>query len=131
MSITNLATKNDIPAALPTPNQLKFMPGKNAVMSDSFPITFNGSNEQIIRIPTLTSHLENDSGFLTEAPVSSVNGQTGAVKINIPTALPNPQPLTINGETYDGSSAVDITEQVNALITAKMNEIANAEGVAF
>lgn len=131
MSITSLATRAEIPTALPTPNQLKFMPGKNEMMTDLFPLAFNGSDEQIVRIPTLTSHLENDSGFLTQAPVSSVNGQTGEVKINIPTALPNPQPLTINGETYDGSSAVDITEQVNALITAKMNEIANAEGVAF
>jgi hypothetical protein len=74
MSVTNLATQNEIPTALPTPNQLKFMPGKNAMLSEAFPLAFNGSYEQIVRIPTLTSHLENDSGFLTEAPVSSVNG---------------------------------------------------------
>lgn len=61
-------------------------------------------------IPTKVSQLDNDSGFLTQAPVTSVNNQTGAVKIDIPTALPNPKTLTINGETYDGSSAVDITE---------------------
>ena len=35
-------------------------------------------------IPTKTSDLQNDSGFLTSAPVQSVNGQTGAVVI--PTA---------------------------------------------
>lgn len=35
-------------------------------------------------IPSKTSQLTNDSGFLTSAPVSSVNGQTGAVVI--PTA---------------------------------------------
>ena len=34
-------------------------------------------------IPTKTSDLTNDSGFLTEAPVTSVNGQTGAVNINV------------------------------------------------
>ena len=36
-------------------------------------------------IPTKLSELENDVGYLTSAPVSSVNGQTGAVTISIPT----------------------------------------------
>lgn len=33
-------------------------------------------------IPTKTSDLTNDSGFITSAPVTSVNGQTGAVVIS-------------------------------------------------
>ena len=33
-------------------------------------------------IPTKTSQLSNDSGFLTSAPVSSVNGKTGAVSLS-------------------------------------------------
>ena len=33
-------------------------------------------------IPTKTSQLTNDSGFITSAPVTSVNGQTGAVTID-------------------------------------------------
>ena len=33
-------------------------------------------------IPTKTSELTNDSGFLTSAPVSSVNGRTGAVSVS-------------------------------------------------
>lgn len=37
------------------------------------------------QIPTKTSDLTNDSGFITSAPVSSVNGQTGAVVLVIPT----------------------------------------------
>jgi hypothetical protein len=49
----------------------------------------------------------------------------------IPTALKNPSALTINGTTYDGSSAVDMTEKVNALIDAKLSAITNAEEVAF
>lgn len=36
-------------------------------------------------IPTKLSELENDVGYLTSAPVSSVNGQTGNVTISIPT----------------------------------------------
>lgn len=36
-------------------------------------------------IPSKTSQLQNDSGFITSAPVSSVNGQTGAVVISTAT----------------------------------------------
>ena len=32
-------------------------------------------------IPTKTSQLDNDSGFITSAPVTSVNGKTGAVTV--------------------------------------------------
>lgn len=61
-------------------------------------------------------------------PVTSVNGETGDVTINIPTvptALKNPNALTINGTTYDGSAAVDMTEKINALIDAKLGVIEN------
>lgn len=37
-------------------------------------------------VPTKTSDLTNDSGYLTSAPVNSVNGQTGAVVIGSATA---------------------------------------------
>lgn len=35
-------------------------------------------------LPSKTSELENDSGFITSVPVTSVNGQTGAVELSIP-----------------------------------------------
>lgn len=35
-------------------------------------------------LPTKTSDLVNDSGYITSAPVTSVNGQTGAVSISVP-----------------------------------------------
>lgn len=60
-------------------------------------------------IPTRTSQLENDSGYLTAVPVTSVNGKTGAVELDIPDTLPNPEKLTFEGAvsaTYDGSSPV-------------------------
>lgn len=65
-------------------------------------------------IPTKTSQLQNDSGFLTSAPVSSVNGQTGAVMVSkgdvglgnvdnvrqYSTNNPPPYPVTsVNGQT--------------------------------
>ena len=114
-------------------------------------------------IPTKTSELENDSGFLDAAPVTSVNGQTGAVTLSasdvgalpntteipdaythpashpasmitglatvatsgkysdlsgkptiptVPSTLPNPNALTINEHTYDGSEAVTVDNRV-------------------
>lgn len=66
-------------------------------------------------IPTKISDLENDSGFLT----------------SIPETLPNPNALTINGNSYDGTKAVDITEQVNILINLKLEEIGVAEEVVY
>lgn len=35
-------------------------------------------------LPTKTIDLVNDSGYITSAPVTSVNGQTGAVSISVP-----------------------------------------------
>ena len=52
-------------------------------------------------------------------------GEKVANESAIPTALKNPCVLTINGKEYDGSEAVDLTEQVNALIDIKLGEIEN------
>lgn len=44
-------------------------------------------------------------------PVTSVNGVTGAVTVNVPTSLKNPNSITFTGAvtgSYDGSSAVTI-----------------------
>lgn len=48
--------------------------------STTYVKTVNGSSGAVtITVPTKTSQLTNDSGFLTSAPVTSVNGRTGAV----------------------------------------------------
>lgn len=46
-------------------------------------------------------------------------------------SLPNPNALSVNGVTYDGSAAVDMTETINAMIDAKLNALTIAEEVAF
>lgn len=45
--------------------------------------------------------------------------------------IANPYALTINGKTYDGSAELDLTDTINAMIDAKLAEIASAEEVAF
>ena len=54
-------------------------------------------------IPTKTSDLANDSGFITSAPVTSVNGQTGAVTLTIPAAASSGTPA-MDGTASRGSS---------------------------
>lgn len=44
----------------------------------------NKTNSEL-GIPTKTSQLQNDSGFITNAPVTSVNGETGDVTVDAPT----------------------------------------------
>ena len=87
-SAFGLAQSSDIPSVLPNPNLITFKPGVNLLFSDTFPISYSGESAQTVYLPTKTSHLENDSGFVTE-------------------------------------------EDVDALITAKLAEITNAEEVAF
>lgn len=48
----------------------------------------------VLVIPTATSELINDSGFITSAPVTSVNGQTGDVIISAGVT-------SVNGQTGD------------------------------
>lgn len=55
-----------------------------ADLSDLSTVATSGNYTDLINkptIPTKTSDLTNDSGFITSAPVTSVNGQTGAVVI--------------------------------------------------
>ncbi len=92
---------------------------------------------EIAGIPTRVSQLENDSGFLTSAPVTSVNGQTGAVNITIPavpTQLPSPGKLTFTGAVsaeYDGSGDLEVAVPAavtDAHIDSRIDEILTSGG---
>lgn len=51
-------------------------------------LSWNGMTGAVVytepTVPTKVSDLENDAGYITSAPVASVNGQTGAVVIPVP-----------------------------------------------
>ena len=75
-----------IPDALPNPEKLTFT-GIQAEYDGSVPVS--------VMIPTKTSDLKNDSGYVT----------------SVPDALPNPHKLTFTGAVtgeYDGSQAVTV-----------------------
>ena len=84
-------------------------------------------------IPTKTSQLDNDSGFITSAPVTSVNTQTGAVTLTasdvgalpadtvIPTV--NNATLTIKRNSIDvGSFTANAANDVNIDINVPTNK---------
>ena len=65
-------------------------------------------------IPTKTSDLTNDSGFLTDAPVDSVNGKTGAVKL----AASDVSAVAKTGDTMTGDLTVGSAKmQTNGYVT--------------
>lgn len=90
-----------------------------------YTLTVSSSNEwhyqsdDNVIIPTATSQLTNDSGFLTSAPVTSVNNKTGAVELTAsdvgaiakvsPATEGNIPVLTTSGELTDsGKNISDI-----------------------
>ena len=65
-------------------------------------------------IPTKTSDLTNDSGFLTDVPVDSVNGKTGAVEL----AASDVGAVAKTGDTMTGDLTVGSSKmQTNGYVT--------------
>lgn len=61
-------------------------------------------------IPTKTSQLDNDSGFITSAPVTSVNTKTGAVNLTASDVGAQPT-ITVNGIIKgDGAGNLSVAE---------------------
>lgn len=91
-------------------------------------------------IPTKTSDLTNDSGFITSVPVTSVNGQTGAVTISVPTKtsdltndsgfLTSAPVSSVNGQTGAVSlNASDVGAlPSNTSIPSKTSDLTNDSG---
>ena len=100
-------------------------------------------------IPTKTSQLDNDSGFITSAPVTSVNGKTGDVTISAADVSAIPSTLTgtvgqVLTKTADGQKWKDaakelpaVTDSDNGKFLRVVNgtwaavQIANANGGSF
>lgn len=100
----------------------------------------DSTKADVSAIPTKTSDLTNDSGFITSAPVTSVNGQTGAVTISVPTKtsdltndsgfLTSAPVASVNGQT--GAVSLDASD-VGALpdsttIPSKTSQLTNDSG---
>jgi hypothetical protein len=69
------------------------------------------------------------SEFALASDVSELKNKVGDTSVSdqiasaIPTSLKNPSALVVNGIEYDGSTPVDITNQINTLIDAKLGVI--------
>lgn len=73
-------------------------------------------------IPTKTSQLDNDSGFLTSAPVTSVNGQTGAVSLSIPVVPTNVSAFN-NDAGYLTSAPVTSVNSKTGVVTLNASDV--------
>lgn len=85
-------------------------------------------------IPTKTSQLENDSGFITSAPVTSVNTKTGAVTLSASDIGAQPT-ITVNGIIKgDGAGNLSAQDTVAAelvdfpTVPTKVSELTNDSG---
>lgn len=85
-NVTNTITTASTRANLQTGETLGISLGKiRKWFNDLKTVAFSGSYNDLSNkptIPTKTSQLTNDSGYLTSAPVTSVDGSTGAVTTN-------------------------------------------------
>lgn len=83
-------------------------------------------------IPTKTSDLTNDSGFLTSAPVSSVNNKTGAVVLNANDvgAMPSDAVVVTSVNSKTGAVVLDASD-VGAIpsSTSVVNSVNGNSGV--
>lgn len=85
-------------------------------------------------IPTKTSQLDNDSGFITSAPVTSVNTKTGAVILSASDVGAQPT-ITVNG-IIKGDGAGNLSEQETVAaelvdlptVPTKVSELTNDSG---
>ena len=100
-------------------------------------------------IPTKTSQLDNDSGFITSAPVTSVNGKTGDVTLSATEVSAIPSTLTgtvgqVLTKTADGQEWKDAAKELPSVTPSDNGkflrvvsgawaavEIANANGGSF
>lgn len=63
-------------------------------------------------------------GFLTYAVTISSDNSVWVDMIET-TSLPNPNSITINGNSYNGSEEIDFTDTINGMIDAKLGVIEN------
>lgn len=132
-SLATVATSglySDLTGA-PTVNNATLTIQKNGTTVNSFTANASSNVTANITVPTATSDLTNDSGFITDAgvtsfngstgavtytaPVTSVNGSTGAVTVSVPTATSD---LT-NDSGFITSS--DLPTVGNATLTIQKN----------
>lgn len=93
-----------IPSEYVTDTELQNAISGKANSSDLATVATTGDYDDLTDkpvIPNKTSQLQNDSGFITSAPVSSVNGKTGAVNLNASDVGALPDNTVIPTKTSD------------------------------
>lgn len=82
-------------------------------------------------VPTKTSELTNDSGFITSAPVTSVNSKTGEVSLSAADVGARPNTWTPSASDVGAPTVDQMNTAIQNAITAAFAGIARAEGASF
>lgn len=96
------------------------------------PTVFSGNYSDLNGLPTLpskTSDLTNDSGFITSAPVTSVNGQIGDVSITIP-SVPTKTSDLINDSGFLTSVPVTTVAGKTGDVTLTVGDVSGLGSLA-
>lgn len=108
----------------PTVNDATLTIQKNGSSVATFTANSSTATTANITVPTATSDLTNDSGFITDAGVTSFNGSTGAVTYTAPVT-------SVNGSTGAVTVSVptatsDLTNDSGFITSADLPTIGNA-----
>lgn len=113
-----------VSSEIPTVNNATLTIQKNGTTVNSFTANASSNVTANITVPTATSDLTNDSGFITDAGVTSFNGSTGAVTYTAPVT-------SVNGSTGAVTVSVptatsDLTNDSGFITSADLPTIGNA-----
>ena len=109
-------------------------------LSEKQPIGDYALKNEIPTVPTKTSELKNDSGYITSVPVTSVNGKTGDVILEVADEIyvgdgDMPEDATIqillDGSGDEQALKDELKEYIDDSINTKLSQIPNASGVNF
>ena len=109
---------------IPTVNNATLTIQKNGTTVNSFTANASSNVTANITVPTATSDLTNDSGFITDAGVTSFNGSTGAVTYTAPVT-------SVNGSTGEVTVSVptatsDLTNDSGFITSSDLPTVGNA-----
>lgn len=127
-----------------TPTTLNMVPEMAVFMGGGAVDSVNGQTGDVVltaadvgalpdstEIPTKTSDLVNDSGFITSVPVDSVNGKTGTVVLNasdVGAMASGAQVVRYEAQTLTDAQQAQARANINAISADEMGTVFNIKG---
>lgn len=101
-----------------TASEVGALPDNTAIPSNLSELTEDSDHRTVTDTEKSTW---NAKANVSDIPDAYVHPEThdASMITGLPTSLPNPNSMTINGTSYDGSAAIDITKTVNDMIDVR------------